>query len=194
MASIFRVGYEARYTVSHSSFRSVLPGKCSIIRKITRDVEEKGAREICSQTFLTDRNDSLELSAFFIRSEEIDLSWHATPSKIEIPSFLFPLPQLEFTYAFEFFWCLQFVPWEFCKSPYWDRNQPLNESIETFPLSFIGRIEYPRCVVTRVRKNGEGFGSRWWKLRADVSFHRELSWNFFTPFTSITYRTRAFYY
>lgn len=110
MASIFRVGYEARYTVSHSSFRSVLPGKCSIIRKITRDVEEKGAREICSQTFLTDRNDSLELSAFFIRSEEIDLSWHATPSKIEIPSFLFPLPQLEFTYAFEFFWCLQFVP------------------------------------------------------------------------------------
>lgn len=49
MASIFRVGYEARYTVSHSSFRSVLPGKCSIIRKITRDVEEKGAREICSQ-------------------------------------------------------------------------------------------------------------------------------------------------
>lgn len=99
MASIFRVGYEARYTVSHSSFRSVLPGKCSIIRKIIRDVEEKGAREICSQTFLTDRNDSLELSAFFIRSEEIDLSWHATPSKIEIPSFLFPLPQLEFTYA-----------------------------------------------------------------------------------------------
>lgn len=42
MASIFRVGYEARYTVSHSSFRSVLPGKCSIIRKITRDVEEAG--------------------------------------------------------------------------------------------------------------------------------------------------------
>lgn len=80
-----------------SVIRSVLPGKCSIIRKITRDVEEPGhGRYSLADIPPTDRNDPLELAVFFIRSEEIDLSWDATLSRIEIPSFLFPLPRLEF--------------------------------------------------------------------------------------------------